>query len=279
MKQNKNRKLVVLLSAILLLALGGVSLAVASGGNQSSGHPLSRRQKCSYRGGETVEISTAKLIIEFNATDEDMGVHGAFDDSGWSELCVFDPNGRLILNVQPQSQLKDLTMAGIFFESREPELDEFSYEDLQANFPEGEYTVQAKSYDGTILTGTAVFSHEVPEQPTITYPPLADEAEVADEAVVPTADLVIEWEAVTQTISGDAVAITGYEVIITQEEFEDPNGFSRPIFDVHVGPEQTSLSVPAEFLQPDTIYELEVLALEESGNQTITVGFFTTGAD
>ena len=41
MKQNKNRKLVVLLSAILLLALGGVSLAVASGGNQSSGHPLS----------------------------------------------------------------------------------------------------------------------------------------------------------------------------------------------------------------------------------------------
>ncbi len=31
-----------------------------------------------------------------------------------------------------------------------------------------------------------------------------------------------------------------------------------------------------EFLEPDTVYELEVLALEESGNQTITVGFFMT---
>jgi hypothetical protein len=31
-----------------------------------------------------------------------------------------------------------------------------------------------------------------------------------------------------------------------------------------------------EFLEPNTVYELEVLALETSGNQTITVGFFKT---
>jgi hypothetical protein len=37
-----------------------------------------------------------------------------------------------------------------------------------------------------------------------------------------------------------------------------------------------ALGVPAEFLQPATIYELEVLALEVSGNQTIAIGFFTT---
>jgi hypothetical protein len=34
--------------------------------------------------------------------------------------------------------------------------------------------------------------------------------------------------------------------------------------------------VPAEFLEPNTVYELEVLALEGSGNQTISVGFFKT---
>ena len=28
------------------------------------------------------EIATAKLIIEFNSTDDDLGVHGAFDDHG-----------------------------------------------------------------------------------------------------------------------------------------------------------------------------------------------------
>jgi len=37
-----------------------------------------------------------------------------------------------------------------------------------------------------------------------------------------------------------------------------------------------TLSVPAEFLLPDTIYELEVLAIEESVNQAISVGFFRT---
>jgi hypothetical protein len=70
--------------------------------------------------------------------------------------------------------------------------------------------------------------------------------------------------------------VTGYQVIITKVDHEDPNGFSRPVYDVHIGPEATSLSVPGEFFEPETVYELEVLALETSGNQTISVGFFTT---
>jgi hypothetical protein len=72
------------------------------------------------------------------------------------------------------------------------------------------------------------------------------------------------------------VNITGYEVIVTKEVEDDPHGFSRPTYDVHVPPIVNSLSVPAEFLEADTVYELEVLALEVSGNQTISVGFFKT---
>jgi hypothetical protein len=86
----------------------------------------------------TTQIATAKLIIEFNSTDDDLGVHGAFDDHGWKTLCVFDPSGRAMLEVGPQGQLRDLTMAGIFFESREPPSSEFSFADLKAAFPEGE---------------------------------------------------------------------------------------------------------------------------------------------
>jgi hypothetical protein len=112
--------------------------------------------------------------------------------------------------------------------------------------------------------------------PVITVPPLAEDDESAEDAVVSTADLVIEWEDVTETVNGDPVLITAYEVIVTKEEHEDPNGFSRPIFDVHVPPDQNTLAVPVEFLEPDTVYELEVLALEVSGNQTISIGFFQT---
>ena len=65
-------------------------------------------------------------------------------------------------------------------------------------------------------------------------------------------------------------------MIVTEEVEDDPNGFSRPTYDVHVPPNMTNLPVPKQFLEADTIYELEVLALEVSGNQTIRVGFFKT---
>lgn len=86
----------------------------------------------------------------------------------------------------------------------------------------------------------------------------------------------MRWDPVTETVTGDQVDISGYEVTITKVDHDDPNGWSRPVYDVHVGPESRSLTVPDEFLEEATLYELEVLALEVSGNQTISVGFFTT---
>jgi hypothetical protein len=50
------------------------------------------------------------------------------------------------------------------------------------------------------------------------------------------------------------------------------------VYDVHVLPDRTAFPVADGFLRPGTLYELEVIVLEESGNQTITVGFFTTAA-
>jgi hypothetical protein len=225
-------------------------------------------EACDFGPGSKTKIATAKLIIENNATDRDLGVHGAFDDQGWSKLCVFDPSGRPVLSVTPQSQLKDLTMAGVFFESREPPIEEFSFADLKARFPEGQYKVRGLSFDGKLLVGSATFTHDVPAAPTVTAP--------ADGAVVDPGALKVEWEDVTQTIKGEPVDITGYQVIVTKENHVDPHGFSQPIYDVHVGPDRNSLSVPKEFLDPGTEYELEVLALEKSGNQTISVSFFTT---
>jgi hypothetical protein len=159
-------------------------------------------------------------------------------------------------------------MAGIFFESREPPKEEFSFEDLKAKFPEGQYRVRAASFDGSILTGSATFTHDVPAPPTVTHP--------AEGAVVSTSDLEIEWEDVTETVDGGPVTITGYEVIVTKVDHTDPHGFSQPILDVHLPADRNSLSIPIQFLEPGTEYELEVLALEVSGNQTITVSFFNT---
>ena len=60
----------------------------------------------------------------------------------------------VVLAVKPQSQLQELTMAGIFFESREPPTEEFSFADLKTNFAEGQYNIHAVSFDGAGLTGS-----------------------------------------------------------------------------------------------------------------------------
>jgi hypothetical protein len=280
----KGRRKVLAGAVAAAVALAGSALATRASDAASLGSRARRygtsndlSDACDTSGkGRRTRIATAKLIIEYNATDEDLGVHGAFDDDGWKSLCVFDPTGRPVLKVGPRGQLLDLTMAGIFFESREPPSSEFSFADLEAAFPEGRYRVRGRSFDGTTLVGAATFRHDVPAPPTITSPEIVEDPEGTDANPVPRADLVVAWDRVTETVSGDPVEITGYEVIVTKEVEDDPHGFSRPTYDVHVPATVRRLPVPMKFLEADTVYELEVLALEESGNQTISVGFFKT---
>lgn len=264
----KRVSLLVFVMAVLALPWGALTVSAQDGD----------MDPCASLEGEMVTISHAYLYIEYNYTDGDLGVHGYFDDHGWSELCVYDPSGNLILHTWPKAQLGDLTMAGIFFESREPELDEFDFEALVTAFPEGQYAVRGANFDGTILTGFATFSHAAPAPPAIIQPlGLAEDDEGGRDVVISTDGLVVEWEPVTETINGDPVEIVGYEVIITADEYVALHGFNQPIYDVHVPADRTRLSVPAEFWEPNTLYEIELLALEASGNQTINLGFFTSG--
>jgi hypothetical protein len=224
--------------------------------------------------GEVLE--TAKLYIEHNATDADTGVHGVFGGEAWSELCIWAPDGELIMVVDPQGPLGDLTVSDLFFESREPPNDEFTIDDLKAAFPEGDYTVGGNDFEGAPRVGMARFTHDVPAEPEITAPILSEDEKAAGQATVSAVGLVVTWNPVTEMVSGDSLMVTGFEVIVTKVDHDDPHGWSRPVYDVHVGPDATSLSVPEEFFEAGTVYELEVLVLEESGNQTISVGFFKT---
>jgi hypothetical protein len=61
----------------------------------------------------------------------------------------------------------------------------------------------------------------------------------------------------------------GYQVTV---ERENP----PRVLSADVPPKSTSFTVPADFLEPGTAYKFEVLAIEVSGNQTITVSSFET---
>jgi len=218
--------------------------------------------------GAAVRLPSTKLFIEHNSTDEDTGVHGLFDGADWKRLLIFDPRGRLIFEVEPNAQLRTQSISGIFFESAEPPNEDVPIEEIFRRFPEGRYQVEGCTKDGRRLKGSALFTHDIPAGPVVTFP--------QDGGVVSASNLTITWNHVTTTLDGRPLRRTGYEIIVTKDVADDPNGFSLPVFDVHVLPSVTSLTVSTQFLEPNTSYELEVLALEFSGNQTITVLHFET---
>lgn len=222
------------------------------------------------------EINHAKLFIEDNTGDRDIGVHGLFDDHGWTELCVFNPAGVMILHVKPDAQMGDLGMSEVFFESQEPGYLDWDFAALKGAWPEGNYTLRAQSHDGEVLYGDALFTHNLPMPPVITAPALVPEPQ-DNPPVVPVGDITVTWEPVTLTQDGGPVVLRGYQVWVSKENHDDENGFSRPVFDVHVSPDTTSFVVPAVFFDAGSLYEVEVVAIEDSGNQTIGgAAFFAT---
>jgi len=243
-----------------------------------SAKPSSDSVTCEAPSGATIAMPTTYLYIEHNSTAGDTGIHGMFDSSTFAELCVYDPSGKQILAIKPQNQLGKLTMAGIFFESREPPHQNVSVEEHLKNFPEGKYAVRGVTYDGIGYHGAATFTHDIPKPPTMVFPKeMADEANIKSQIVTPR-NVVVKWKPVTQTIFGTPVVIKAYEVIVRSLLPNDPHGFSHDNLDIHLMASATSLAIPNEFWKPNTQYEFEVLAIEESGNQTLVSGFFETGS-
>jgi hypothetical protein len=86
--------------------------------------------------------------------------------------------------------------------------------------------------------------------------------------------IVIDWDDVTDPFPGTdlAVAIVGYQVIV---ERVSPQPLL--VFSVNLPATVTQVTVPAEFIEAGAEYNVEVLAIEASGNQTISeLGFTTT---
>jgi hypothetical protein len=249
-------------------------LAIETSGNQTlSSGAFETGNGCS--GGEPPEpelvLTAAKLLIEHNATDHDTGFQGFADGDPWSELTIADPDGQIIATITPRGALADFGFTELFFETNEPENAETPIPDVLARLPEGDYTFTAQIIGGSASEMTATFSHVIPAGPVLTAP--TDGATDVDPD-----DTVVSWESVTTDLDGNALAIVGYQVIVEDalEPPEFPQGFAQPVFSVYLPADAKSITVPAEFMQSATEYTCEVLAIEESGNQTLSLVGFTT---
>jgi len=224
-------------------------------------------------GGAPIPLKEAKLNIEHNATDADTGFQGFIDSAGWACLDVTGPEGH-VLNFQGQGELRRLGLTELFFETVEPQNADVSIADILAMLPEGEYTIEGPAMEAGEELGTtrgvALLTHDIPAGPELVAP--------AEKAVVPAGELVVEWRPVTETIAGEPVTIISYQLIIEKDEEPHPHMIGKRGLSMYLPASTTSMNVGAGFLEPGTSYLWEVLAIEESGNQTLSSGSFETAA-
>jgi hypothetical protein len=177
------------------------------------------------------------------------------------------------LDFKADGELGRLGLTELFFESVEPENVEVPISELLETMPEGEYTFEGTSIEdgeknGT-TSGTALLTHDIPRGPELLTPE-EDEEVSADE------DLVFSWEAVDETIDGSPIEIIAYQLIVEKDEEPHPHMIGTIGLSMYLPSDVTEIIIPAGFLEAEADYEWEVLAIEESGNQSIKSSSFST---
>jgi hypothetical protein len=220
---------------------------------------------------DSVPLKEAKLNIEHNATDGDTGFQGFVDSEGWEQLVVKGPGGE-VASFRGRGTLRQLGLTELFFESVEPENVDTPIEEMLSKLPEGEYT-----FEGTVMENgekggrtiaKAWLSHVIPEGPKLTAP--------AQDAEVPAGELTVSWSPVTKSIKGEDVKIISYQLTIEKDEEPHQHMIGKLGLSMYLPATVTQIQVPRGLLEPATAYRWEVLAIEESGNQTLSSSAFRT---
>jgi hypothetical protein len=242
MKKRRNLIAAGVAALALLLAVGGTALG---------------RGQASQAAAKPIPLAAATLIVEVNGTDGDAGLQFFLDGEPWNSMTISDPTGRVVVDVDAEGRLKDWGLTELFSESNEPPFTEVPLAEFKARFPEGRYTFVGETIEGEKLVGTARLSHDIPVEPEITAP--------ADGATVDRQGVVARWTPAAQPAGID---IVGYRVIVTRE---DP----LRAYQVELPASARMVPIPAVFLQSDTEYELEIQAIDKSGNWTFATSFFS----
>lgn len=240
---------------------------------------------------DEIPWDVAEVFFELNNTDGDLGIHALVDGEPWKRMQIFDVNERRMLAVAARGRLRRQGVTEIFFESSEPTFDELAPEDFFHRFPEGTYEVEGVSLEGDELESETEITHAMPAPPVPTVNGIAaaqqcdDEEPGFDAPLIVADDYVIAWDPVTTTHpflgqpqGAPGLVVVNYQVVVEAELDVNGEEFAS-VFSVILPPDVTEMTVPAEFMEQAGTFKYEVLAREESWNQTAIESCFLTDAE
>lgn len=242
------------------------------------------------------EFDEARVFFELNDTDGDLGIHALVDGEAWRRLVISNGAFRINLDVNVRSALRQQGLTEIFFESAEPTFDELHPEDFFDRFPEGDYIILGVTLDRNLLLSRTELTHVMPAPASgieiSGEEVLLDEVDCDDEETIPEIDadeIIISWDPVTMSHpdpnGGGAgvqpaveVTIVNYELVGEIELEIDGEEFVSTVH-ILLPPDVTEVTLPAEFVDLGDEIKYEILAREESDNQTAVESCFIVGQD
>jgi len=242
---------------------------------------------------DEIPFDEANIFFELNNTDGDLGIHALIDGEGWKNLRIEDPKERKMLLIWVTGRLRRQGLTEIFFESAEPTFDELPPRRFFRRFPAGVYEIEGTTLDGLELESETELTHVMPAPPAamVNGIAFADQCDDEEPGHNPTEidinvidEVTISWPPVTMSHpdadGGGAgvqppvpVTIENYEVVV-EVEAEDNGDTYESVFSVKLPHWVNSLTIPEEFLDQGDEFKYEVLAREESFNQTAVESCF-----
>ncbi len=240
---------------------------------------------------EAIPFDEAEIFFELNNTDGDLGIHALIDGEAWKQLKIYDSKERKLLKVGVVGRLRRQGLTEIFFESAEPRFESddpdettLTPEEFFARFPPGEYEIEGKTLEGDELESETEVTHVMPAPPvtTVNDEPMAlvcDEDDPDFDAPEVSAPVTIEWAEVMHShpdLGIDPpveVTIHNYQVVV-EAELEINGDEFVSVLSVILPPDARSFMIPEEFTDQTDEFKYEVLAREESFNQTATESCF-----
>jgi hypothetical protein len=190
---------------------------------------------------DEIEFEEAQVLLQLNDTDGDLGFHARIDGEPWKRVTIESPKEQILFDVRLRRALRRQGLTELAFESAEPTFDELDPDVFFSRFPEGDYEIEGKGFDGVEYESVSTLSHLIPAA----------------------APIVIAWDEVDSHHdelgrAGD-VEVDSYEVAVEAETVD---------YEINIEADVTSVTLAAGAIPAGEEVKYQVLVREAEGNES-----------